>query len=193
MSNPAKKILLHTDQKKIEAIKKEAVKSAESLNTLIKECEKVCRTTFDKHQRDQVRDTGMAFIKEYFKPQFQFPNADEKFNLQALGIDLAPLENAMAKSYPIWREYPIEQNENGIFELVGEPKQIQSCYTYTENEKQVRAYELAVKITDLINTAIEEKFIPDREIYKLTLFGILTTEPGGWKPMVNTDRISRIK
>lgn len=191
MSNQTKKILLKTDEKKIEAINKEAVNSAEKLNSLIQKCEKVCKTTFLKDERDNIRDAGMKFIKEYFKPKFQFPDADDKLNFQLLGIDLSQLEKTF-KGYPIWREYPIEQNDNGVFELVGEPKQIQNCYTYAENERQVRGYELAVEISDLINRAIDEDFIPENEVYKLRLFGkILTANQGQTRVEVNPDRISR--
>ncbi|MGO3183162.1 MAG: hypothetical protein ACTIJ9_10050 [Aequorivita sp.] len=188
-----KKILLRTDTKKIEAIRKEASQSVKPLNDLIAICEKVCKTTFDKEQRDNIRDNGMKFIKDYLKPKFQFKSADERLNLNILGIDLAPLESFMKSNAPIWREYPIEQNDKGLFELVGEPKQIERCYTYTENEKQVRAYELGVKITDLLNIAIEENFIPEREAFRfISIGGILDANQKQTRVEVNTDRISRL-
>ncbi|MGO3181234.1 MAG: hypothetical protein ACTIJ9_00225 [Aequorivita sp.] len=193
MSNQTKKILLKTNEKKIEAINKEAVNSADKLNSLIHECEKVCKTTFSKDERDNIRDAGMKFIKDYFKPKFQFPDADDKLNFQLIGIDLEQLEKTF-KGYPIWREYPIEQNDKGVFELVGEPKQIERCYTYTENEKQVRAYELGVKITDLLNTAIEENFIPERSAYRfIAMNGLITANSKQTRAELNTEHISRIK
>ncbi|SDX19336.1 hypothetical protein [Aequorivita viscosa] len=189
-----KRILLKTDNKKIELIKNEATNSAKTLNNLIKESEKVCKTTFSKDERNGIRDEGMEYIKKYLKPQFPFPEGDENVNLKILGIDLEPLEKFIKGNYPIWRNYPIEQNENGVFELVAEPKQIEGCYTFTENDKQVRGYELAVQISDLINTAIEEKYIPESNAHKLFLFGnIITSNPHQTRAIPNPDRISRIK
>lgn len=191
MSNQTKKILLSTNEKRIKAIKETAIDSADRLNSLIHECEKVCKTTFSKDDRDNIRDSGITFIKEYFKPKFQFPDADDKLNFQLIGIDLEQLEKTF-KGYPIWREYPIEQNDKGVFELVGEPKQIQDCYTYAENERQVRGYELGVKISDLINTAVDEDFISEDEVYKLMLLGkILTANSERTRVEVNPDRIIR--
>ncbi len=188
------KILLKVDDRKIKEIEKSAVNSVTSLNNLIKECEKVCKTTFTKAERNGIRDKGMDFIKEYLKPKFQFPNGDEDVNLKILGIDLQPLETYMKRNFHYWRDYPIEQNEKGVFELVAEPEQIKNCYTYTENERQLRGYNLAVSISDLINTAIEEKFIPENLAYKMILFGdILTANSHQTRAIPNPDRISRIK
>lgn len=187
-----KKILLHTDETKILSIKKDANDSVTSLNAFIGNCAKVCDMTFDKKQKDGIRDNGVTFIIDHLKPEFPHPKATDKINLQTLGIDLDKLQ-ALEK-YPVWRQYPIEQNENGVFELASDPEQIQSCYYYTENDKQVEAYNLAVKISNLINEAIAENFIPERQAYKfIGLEGILTANSEQTRAKPDNENIARLK
>ncbi|WP_310991947.1 hypothetical protein [Aequorivita marina] len=188
------KILLKTNENKIKQIKKQAETGVKKLNILIEKAETVCKTTFNKEERDNIRDKGMAFILEYFKPNFPFPDADDKLNFQTLGIDLKPLNEYVRYNLPIWRDYPIEQTESGEFELVAEPVQIQKCYTYAETERQVKAYNLGVKISDLLNEAIAENYIPEREAYKLILFGdILTANTSQNRIIPNGERIAKMK
>lgn len=189
----AKKILLTTDETKIAEIRKHAKASATHLNNLIKRCEDVCKTTFNKDQRDQIRDNGIDFIKDYFKPKHQFPNADEAFNLAAIGIDLQPLENYFSSNTPSWRNYPIEQNDKGIFNLVGEPKQIEACYHYAETPRQIEAFDIATKISVLLNKAVKLDFINKREIHNVSSLGnIITTVSSKNEVVPNLELIKRL-
>lgn len=188
-----KGILLHTDEKRIKQIRKDAIDSANELNNLIVKLEKICKTNFNKEQRDNIRDNGFKAIQNIYKPSFNFPAADDNFNYKALGISLDDISGCFIH-YGTWVDYPIEQDKNGIFEVVGEPEQLNSCYTYTQNDTQVEAYNMAVQITDLINAAIEKGFIHERQAFKfIAIGGILDSNQEQTRVAINTKSISRLK
>lgn len=187
------KILLTTDKFKIGLINREITKAVEQLNQLIAISEKVCKITFDKEQRDAIRDKGLNFIREYFRPKWQFPDADEELNLRAIGIDLKPLIEFAGKKQPIWRNYPIEQNNKGVFELAGEAEQIKRCYVYAETERQIQAHKEAVKISTLINNAVDAGLIPKNQIVKMMRFGFLTVDGQQERATPNLAEIAKLK
>lgn len=189
-----KSILLHTDEKKILEINNDAKRYAKALNSVINYAEKVCDTKFTKEQKDNIRDNGIYGVYDYYRPHFPFPNASIDFNLQAMGVSLSPLIEFMSRieNRPNWRGLPIELTDSGFYELIAEPNRAKLYYTYTQNDKQIEAYNLALKITDLINKAIDKGFISNNIVHKIRDFGIITVNNIDDKTCYNWELIKRL-
>ena len=191
------KTLLTKNERAIADILKQAETGSQKLNNFIQRAEKVCKVNFTDQQRELLRTEGAKFLMEWIRPQYKFPEADDKFNQKALGIDVNGLIAEHAKESKYWISYNYKKDKTGNYVLDGEPTQTQRFYRYIESEKQNKAFKMASQLSDLLNEASELGFIKNHEMQKLTLFGDIlnvTQSSVTAKPRVipNKERISRI-
>ena len=99
---------------------------------------------------------AMAMIR----PDFQFPKADDTFNLKSMGKDPAPVQEAL-KSVPAWYSKVHYQVKDGRVELAEGLIDLvdHECSTYTQNDKQNELYEIASGVCDNLNKAHKAGFI----------------------------------
>jgi hypothetical protein len=151
-----KKVLLYKNEEGIKATIKQMEDGKEVLNLFILSTERVMKTKFDDDQKIQLKDNAIEFIKETLKNKFPFKEADEKFNLDAMGMN--EIENSY-HSYKVnsgkWRSFNYFLNEKGLFELEEKEneKTSETFSYYTENQKQNDVFEVANDLVKLFDKA----------------------------------------
>jgi len=143
----------------------------------------------------KLKENGSEFLTEFFKSKFLIPGATDEFNLKALNVDLPELLTHNKKGQ--WSPYNLKLNKQGLFELDGDPEQLQNCHTYVESEKQAEALKLAEDISELLNKACDMGYLKGESIYLVKDMGdLLWSESiiGTTKSKVvpNKGRISRL-
>ncbi|WP_417237376.1 hypothetical protein [Bizionia paragorgiae] len=191
------KTLLTKNEQAIADILKQAETGKEKLNKFIQRAEKVCKNNFTDQEKELLRTQGGKFLIEWARAKYKFPEADDKFNQQAIGIDVNGLIAEHAKESKYWLSYNYKKDESGGYILNGKPEQAKRYYKYIESEKQAKAYKIANQLSDLLNESSELGFVGNHDLTKLTLFGDIlniTQSSTTAKPKVipNKDRIARI-
>jgi len=135
---------------------------------------------------------GAAFIVDFYKPLFPFPDATFDFNMLALGINIQPLIDQMNGLNTL--SYDVDIVGNKLTTSEAQKKQfVEDATRYTTNERQNEALDIIQGISD----AYEKlrgmgNFTSDfsiREIYKTCT--LLNSENG--KVTFNPHQISDIR
>ena len=148
------KKLIYIDEKNIRTSHHHGTKQQGILNDFITECEKECRTTFNDEEKLQLKNNTGNFLKEWVKPQFQFPHSTDEFNEQALGIDIAGLIRKGQSLSKEWNKYPYLLEE-GQF-IYDEQSVIDKNTHYAENQFQQDCVEVANELLATIEKGIEK-------------------------------------
>ena len=157
-----KRVILTTNEHAIQEVKARAKKATDMLNQFIEKAETEAKVKFSNEEKIQLKENGAEFLNNHFKAKYPFPQLSDKYNLEALEVDLDGLLKHNKKV--LWQDYKLELNKNGAFELDGEPEQLQSCYTYVETEKQAEALKLAEDISELLNKAADLGYLNNRSL-----------------------------
>jgi hypothetical protein len=113
---------------------------------------------FNNEQKEQLKVNGIEFIKETLKKKYPFKEADEKFNLDAMGM--GEIENSY-HSYNVnsgkWLYFDFKLNDKGFFEVTEDDfeKASEMFSYYTENEKQNKSLRIAEGLVSLFDEAEE--------------------------------------
>jgi len=104
----------------------------------------------------------LQFVKDWIKPKFKFPDADDDFNMQALGIDIAPITNYWNANAKQWNGLSVELDK-GKFVIPDEvvSDAVAKHYHYAINERQEKAFKEATEICKNLNRMLEKKLIID--------------------------------
>lgn len=152
------KVFLYKNEEGINATIKQMEEGKEALNLFILSTERIMRMKFNNEQKEQLKVNGIEFIKETLKKKFPFKEADEKFNLEAMGM--GEIENSY-HSYNMnsgkWLYFNFKLNDKGFFEVEeNEVKNTTESFSfYTENEKQNECLRIAEGLVSLFNEAEE--------------------------------------
>lgn len=99
--------LIYEDQISLNATKRRIEKGIENLNTFFR----MAVSEIGEFTPDQIKDipsNGIEMITAELKTRFQFPQASDEFNLQALGIDAKKLFEYYKRHQSTWNGYEIE-------------------------------------------------------------------------------------
>lgn len=152
------KVFLYKNEEGINATIKQMEEGKEALNLFILSTERILRMKFNNEQKEQLKINGIEFIKEILKKKYPFKEAEEKFNLEAMGM--TEIENSY-HSYNVnsrkWLSFNYLLNEEGFFELEeNEVKNTNELFSfYTENEKQNESLRIAEGLVSLFDEAEE--------------------------------------
>lgn len=152
------KVFLYKNEEGINATIKQMEEGKEALNLFILSTERVMRMKFNNEQKEQLKVNGIEFIKETLKKKYPFKEADEKFNLEAMGM--GEIENSY-HSYNVnsgkWLYFNFKLNDKGLFELEeNEIKNTTESFSYyTENLKQNESLRIAEGLVSLFDEAEE--------------------------------------
>ncbi|MEG9326550.1 hypothetical protein V6B16_01255 [Salinimicrobium catena] len=152
-----KKQIIYTDHANIKKDNVQGKVQEKVLNDFITRAEEECKTTFTDEEKVELKNNAEGFLRAYLKKFYQFPNASDEFNIQALGVDLNSLTNQFKGKAKNWNKYPYQIKE-GLFTL--DTEAIEKRYTkYTSNEFQSDAVELANDLIKLVEKGIEKGII----------------------------------
>ena len=185
-----KKVFLYKNEEAINVTIKQMEQGKEALNLFILSTERVMRTKFNDEEKIELKNNSIEFIKETLKKKYPFKEADEKFNLEAMGM--SEIENSY-HSYNVnsgkWLSFNYFLNENGSFELEENEinNTIETFSYYTENQKQNDCLRIAEGLVSLFDEAEELGFLNENEKkYISNVFDMLTI---GVNPVLNAYRI----
>lgn len=146
---------LYKDQERINSETNQTESGATALNAFINEAETVLSCKFTDTEKQALKSDGIAFIKNFVKAKFEFPNANETFNLEALGlIKVKDLYSNYERVSVTWLYFDYSLTK-GVFEVSKKQREqtIQSFSNYTQTEKQNQVLELAEKMIVLFDEA----------------------------------------
>src|SRR5690554_6750002 len=177
--------LIKVDKNGIQRTKEGLQARADILNKFIELSERTLKTTFTDKQKIDLKDNGMAFVIEWITPKFKFPEADRKFNLQAIGINLTPIDSFWNANRNRWKAINVELDK-GIFIIpdMDNLPEIKKHFYYAKNEKQEKAFKDAVEICKALNKFYAKGLIVHNKWHDIVLgfeFVRFGTESGGRK------------
>ena len=159
---------LYVDKQAIEFKENNYKTNLSCLNKLIAESEIVLNRKLTTAEKNKMKNKGAEFVEVEVKKQFQFKNADENFNLEALGINIEPFRKA--SSFYLVEGYDADLVEG---KFIPSEKQLniltESSTIYTSNEKQKHALKIANTLIELIKDA-EDLGLPINKHSVRTLF-----------------------
>lgn len=159
------KVFLYKNEEGINATIKQMEEGKEALNLFILSTERVMRMKFNNEQKEQLKVNGVEFIKETLKKKYPFKEANEKFNLDAMGM--GEIENSY-HSYNVnsgkWLYFNFKLNDKGFFEVPEEElEKVNEMFSYyTENEKQNKSLRIAEGLVSLFDEAEELGFLNEQ-------------------------------
>lgn len=159
------------DEKRIEGTVADYKRSVDRVNAMFPKVEKaVGRKLSDEEKVDLAHYKAEAVLK-MLRPNFPFPNADDEFNLNALGLKIQPLLQELRELPGIVCPTKIHDGQldiadNFIAEIT------ESNTYYTQNKKQNEALKLGKDLIELLNKA-EKMGLTDK------YFGLKRIEQGG--------------
>ena len=122
----------------------------EHKNALILECETLLKRPLTKKENNALLKNAIEFsesVKTLIRDSFQFTNASEDFNLNALGLSFDKLEIAVNNIQDNDYKYLISEGK-----VIAEPKQIiaidDQCKIFTANHKQNQVFEVAKSLKE---------------------------------------------
>jgi len=107
--------LISVDKISIERTKEGLQNRADLLNKFVELSEKTLKTTFTAKEKINLKDNGLTFVDGWIKPKFKFPDADYNFNMQALGIDIAPITSYWNANAKQWNGLSVELDKGKFF------------------------------------------------------------------------------
>jgi hypothetical protein len=152
------KVFLYKNEEGINATIKQLEEGKDALNLFILSTERIMRTKFNNDEKIELKNNGIDFIKETLKQIYPFKEADEQFNLEAMGM--SEIQNSY-HSYNVnsskWLNFNYFLNEKGTFELEENEIEniIESFSFYTENQKQNECLRIAEGLVSLFDEADE--------------------------------------
>src|SRR5690554_3640803 len=152
--------LIRVDKNAIERTKRGLQDKTERLNKFIDVTEKKLKTTLSDNEKTDLKEKGLTFINDWIKPKFKFPEADREFNLQALGIDLTPIDNFWNTNKQRWKGLPVELNKGKfIIPDIDNLPDVTRHFYYATNERQETAFKEATEICKALNKFFDKGLI----------------------------------
>ena len=152
--------LVRVDRNGIDRTKKAIQEKVELLNKFVEVSERTLKTSLTDKEKINLKDNGMSFVNEWITPKFKFPDADREFNLQALGIDLTPINNFWNANRNRWKSIQMDVNK-GKFVItdIDSLPEVTRHYYYAKNEAQEKAFQEATEICKALNKFQGKGFI----------------------------------
>lgn len=193
-----KPILIHTDKERIEQSIKSANNIADQLNEKLNLVEAFLGTPLSETDKLDILNKGTGSFMRLLRKQYQFPNATDEFNVTSMGKEkeFEPTKKALSNIVSLYAAYDFELTD-GHVKLSNKGKQAieKANKVFTTNEKQNEAYELALKVSENLNTAFNQGFIDKSDLHQIERGLKLAKLPtlGGDKISPNTRFISSIR
>lgn len=176
------KQIISIDNNRIQKSKIQGEKYQTLLNDFIAKVETECKNSFTDEEKIELKNNAPNFLLNWAKQFFQFPNATEEFNLQALGLDLGTLISEFIANSKHWKHYPyILEGDKFIYDYKTIEEESKS---FTTNEFQNDCVNMANELIDLVERGIEKGIISTESHISIKIaeaFRILALNPSDKK------------
>lgn len=173
-----KKQFLYRDDQRIESSISDYQRSLDRVSGMFPKVEKVIKRELTDEEKIALAHDKANLVIEILKPQFPFPNADDEFNLQALGLNIAPLLNELMNLPGIFCKCEVENKRLIIGQTTLD--EIEAVNTqYTENENQNKALALANRLIAGFEEAAAMNLVDAYGINKISQITKLLHNPIG--------------
>ncbi|TXF75924.1 hypothetical protein [Chryseobacterium sp.] len=95
----------------------------------------------------ELQSNAICVIQDELKVKYPFPNADDHFNLNALGINPEPLYAMHMSSAVKWQPFKFEFTD-GKFIASKEQIQIDACYVYADTPEKKKFFAMVNQMMD---------------------------------------------
>lgn len=162
--------LIFTDEEKIEQSIKSAEGIAEQLNDKLSAAEEFLGHKLTDDDILDLLKKGAGSFMRLLRKQFQFPNASDEFNLEALGKekDFESVKSKLSSIVQLFGAYGYEL-QNGSVKLAENGREVihKEYKFYTENLRQNEVYELALELCEKLNFAYDQNYIDTSNMYQI--------------------------
>lgn len=101
---------------------------------------------------------AVAVIQDFLKGKYPFPNADDKFNLEALGINPDPVYAMFMDAAPKWQPFKFVYRD-GEFRANSKQAQLENCYIYADTPERKKFFELVNKTMEIFTEMKDAKLL----------------------------------
>ena len=140
---------LWKDEKSIKQEKSNMVTASLNLNRFIKEARSILGGKLSEEQMIKLKDEKFNYLEKEVKKLFQFPNASDEFNLNALGISIEPLRKY---NRVYWKGYEYDIID-GEFVLKEDQPILERYYAYADNTQKKEMLRIANTIVEAFRDA----------------------------------------
>lgn len=156
----SKKEVLFRDEKEVARVNQVIKNALELASKAIEISEDILQKKLTGVQKLEVIKDGRNFVQNELRKKYQFKNADDDFNLQAMGVNPEPLYRFLNTNAIKWQSVDFEVKKDTV--VLSEIQPLIERHTYyLENDRQKEALEIAQKLVDVLNEANEKGFVTD--------------------------------
>lgn len=154
----SKKEVLFKDEREVARESQVIEKALELVSQAIEISEDILQEKLTGVQKLEVIKDGRNFVQNELRKRYQFKNADDDFNLKALGVNPEPLYRFLKSNSIKWQSVDFEVKKDTV--VLSEIQPLIERHTYyLENDRQKEALEIAQKLADVLNEANEKGFV----------------------------------
>lgn len=139
---------IHIDEMRLNWEKEKLQRAEESLNKFVQVVQSVLGD-LSAAKLKRLHLESNEVVQEELASRFQFPNASDQFNLDALGIDVEPIYEARTNASE-WMKYSFKF-EDGRFIADEDQAVFQQFYTYVDTPEKKKFLSLLEKQVELYN------------------------------------------
>lgn len=156
----SKKEVLFRDEKEVARVNQVIKNALELASKAVEISEDILKEKLTGVQKLEVIKDGRNFVQNELRKKYQFKNADDDFNLQAMGVNPEPLYRFLESNSIKWQSVDFEVKKDTV--VLSEIQPLIERHTYyLENDRQKEALEIAQKLADVLNEANEKGFVTD--------------------------------
>lgn len=155
-------VLMYVNHEKIDGEMKNAKEHAERINSGLAQLEKFLEKDLTDQEKIQLLENGPGYLHEKLKEQFQFPNATDQFNLEAMGKveEYTRMKHLTSNIHAAFHAYDFEVNDGEVVLSENGSEAIIEKNTHsTQNDAQSEAFKLAEKLVKDLNKAKDKEWI----------------------------------
>lgn len=154
----SKKEVLFRDEREVARVNQVIKNALELVCQAIEISEDILQEKLTGVQKLEVIKDGRNFVQNELRKKYQFKNADDDFNLQAMGVNPEPLYRFLESNSIKWQSVDFEVKKDKV--VLSEIQPLIERHTYyLETERQKEALEIAQKLADILNEANEKGFV----------------------------------
>ncbi|SNV48186.1 Uncharacterised protein [Chryseobacterium taklimakanense] len=178
---------IHIDEMRLNWEKEKLQRAEESLNKFVQVVQSVLGD-LSAAKLKRLHLESNEVVQEELASRFQFPNASDQFNLDALGINVEPIYEMRKEFAHTWSSYSF-QYKDGKFIADEDQAVFQQFYTYVDTPEKKKFISLLEQQVELYNefkaaglirsyTHLREVFYPN--MFTIDIYGNMS---------VKTDRL----